>query len=190
MKNNSLWLALSLIALGVIILIGVGNLALTLIFAVTLLLPGVGLWYVYQTGQKATAPLAIPAMIIGGTGVILMFQSLTGYWESWAYAWTLYAVFFGYGLMLMGKRLEEPAIIQMGRLFTLIGGVSFAVLGSVFILFTTPLIRYVLAFAALVAGGYLLWKTQEDRQISAKAKRTMPEIVQQIPIELDDEEAA
>ena len=36
-----------------------------------------------------TPPLAIPASIVGGIGLLLFFQNITGYWDSWAYAWTL-----------------------------------------------------------------------------------------------------
>ncbi len=45
--------------------------------------------------------IAVPGMVISGTGLILYYQNTTGDWASWAYAWSLYPVFVGLGLILM-----------------------------------------------------------------------------------------
>ncbi len=44
----------------------------------------------------------IPASLLGGIGGLLYYQTLTGDWESWAYAWTLIPGFVGVGLLLFG----------------------------------------------------------------------------------------
>jgi membrane-bound ClpP family serine protease len=46
---------------------------------------------------KSAAWLAIPGSIIIVTGLILLAQNLTGYWESWSYAWTLIVIAVGLG---------------------------------------------------------------------------------------------
>ncbi|MCL4871369.1 MAG: hypothetical protein KJ063_20615 [Anaerolineae bacterium] len=45
-------------------------------------------------------PLAIPGMVLGGIGLLLYYQNLTGNWASWAYAWTLIPGFVGLGILL------------------------------------------------------------------------------------------
>lgn len=47
------------------------------------------------------APLAIPGAILTGLGGLLYYQSLSGHWSSWAYAWTLIPGFVGVGVALM-----------------------------------------------------------------------------------------
>src|SRR5574339_229943 len=54
-------------------------------------------------GGKGTAAFAIPGSIVGGIGLILLFQNLTGHWESMSYFWTLIIVFVGMGIYLMGR---------------------------------------------------------------------------------------
>jgi hypothetical protein len=74
-----------------LIVVGVG--AVLLVAAVLYRVPG----------------LAIPGSIVGGIGCLLFFQNLTGYWESWAYAWTLIPGFVGVGIILNGLLSREPA---------------------------------------------------------------------------------
>lgn len=77
-----------------------------------------------------TPGLAIPACVIGGTGVMLYWQNLTGNWASWAFTWTLYPGFVGLGMMLMavlggkGKGASREGmrlIIVSAGLFLLFG---------------------------------------------------------------------
>ena len=49
----------------------------------------------------AQPPLAILGSIVGGIGLLLYYQNVTGNWESWAYAWTLIPGFVGLGIFLM-----------------------------------------------------------------------------------------
>lgn len=74
-----------------LIVVGVG--AVLLVAAVVTRVPG----------------LAIPGSIVGGIGCLLFFQNLTGYWDSWAYAWTLLPGFVGVGIILNGLLSGEPA---------------------------------------------------------------------------------
>lgn len=137
--------AFGLIGLGFLLLFGVSSL-----WPLFILLPGLGVLAIYYyTDHPAAAALAIPGMLIAGTGALLLFQSLTGYWESWAYAWTLYGVFLGAGMVLMGQRTDDPNLIMVGRWFTAIGGMSFLALGGFFIIMTSSVSRLVLG-----AGGF------------------------------------
>ncbi|MBK9925236.1 MAG: hypothetical protein IPP66_08075 [Anaerolineales bacterium] len=46
-------------------------------------------------GGKQTAALAIPGSIIGGVGLVLLFQNITQHWESMSYFWTWIIMFVG-----------------------------------------------------------------------------------------------
>ena len=117
-------IAIGLIALGVVF--GAGVSAFWPLFV---LIPGLIFLAVAARGGRATAPFAIPGMIISGTGLLLLAQNLTGYWDSWSYAWTLYSVFLGMGLAMMGRLLGDQAFEVLGRVLILVGSVAFVVLG-------------------------------------------------------------
>ena len=53
-------------------------------------------------GGKGSAAFAIPGSIIGGIGLMLLFQNITHHWESMSYFWTLIIMFVGAGIYIMG----------------------------------------------------------------------------------------
>lgn len=86
-------------------------------------------------GGKSAGPLAIPGSIITMIGAILLFQNLFGYWESWAYAWTLILTAVGIGLIIYGRwsdrvgaRQSGSAIIKLSLLLLIIFGAFFELL--------------------------------------------------------------
>jgi hypothetical protein len=75
--------------------------------------------------------MLVPAAIVGGVGGLLYWQSITGRWETWAYAWTLIPGFVGVGVFF--SRLIEGRIRQAfteGGQAILISIVLFAVFGT------------------------------------------------------------
>lgn len=84
-------------------------------------------------GLLVGAPgMAIPACIVGGIGLLLYWQNLTGDWESWAYAWTLIPGFVGVGIIVAGLfgegRLRDA--LSGGLWLILISLVMFAIFAS------------------------------------------------------------
>lgn len=84
-------------------------------------------------GLLVGAPgMAVPASIVGGIGLILYWQNLTGNWESWAYIWTLIPGFVGVGTILTGLlgggRLRES--LEGGAWLIFISLVMFSIFGS------------------------------------------------------------
>lgn len=75
--------------------------------------------------------MAIPASIIGGIGGLLYYQSLSGNWGSWAYAWTLILGFIGVGIFLHGllSGRVRHGVVEGGRLI-LISAVAFTIFGA------------------------------------------------------------
>ena len=75
--------------------------------------------------------MLVPAAIVGGIGGLLYWQSVTGRWGTWAYAWTLIPGFVGVGVFF--SRLIEgrprQAITEGGQAI-LVSMVLFAVFGS------------------------------------------------------------
>ncbi len=120
-NNDRIFPAIGLILIGVLFLMDVG-----MLWPMFVLVPGlVMLWIAMSGGKAGAASMSIPGMITTGTGALLFVQNITGYWNSWSYAWTLYAVFFGMGLMLMGQKFEEPGLHNVGRWFARVGMIGF-----------------------------------------------------------------
>ncbi|MFP4320970.1 MAG: hypothetical protein ACLFTK_00805 [Anaerolineales bacterium] len=144
--------AIGLIALGLMLVIPLGQL-----WPLFVVLPGLAIlagFYAWPT--KLAAPLALIGTVTTGTGLILLFQSLTGYWESWIYIWTLYGVFVGGGLVMVADRLEEPQLHQIGRVMTQVSFVVFLLFGGVVTLLQVALSRLLVMVLLVGAGAYLL----------------------------------
>lgn len=183
-------MAFGFLALGVLLLIGLSKL-----WPLFIILPGLGFMAVYGSGHKAAAPMAIPGMLITGTGGILLFQSITGYWESWIYAWLLYGVFLGIGLRLMGERLEERDLAQVGRVMAYLSGLAFLGLGFFVILITSPVFQTMLMLALFAAGAYLLFSRDHNEKVLTmrKAKNSDPvveENVRRVKVQIERDEVA
>lgn len=134
------------------ILIGLGT-----IFLISSLLPGFSFWSLWPffiivpgglmllpalRGDRQTAGLAVPGTIITGTGVILLYQNITGHWGSWLYVWTLYPAFLGFGLWLTGRNNNDPEAKRTGKKFMTGGIGAFILLALLF---------------GLCSGGFSWW---------------------------------
>ena len=113
--------ALIFISLGVLLWLGTD-----LLWPMFILVPGLILMGIAYSGGKCAAPFAIPGMLVLGSGALLFFQNLFDYWNSWSYAWTLYGVFLGMGLVIMGQRTESDGLQQIGRAFIKVSLILFA----------------------------------------------------------------
>jgi hypothetical protein len=71
---------------------------------------------------KSGAPLAVPGSIVTMVGLLLFYQSLTGHWESWAYAWALiFPTAVGTGLAITGMWANEPQTTKVGAVMATVG---------------------------------------------------------------------
>ncbi|NDJ78581.1 MAG: hypothetical protein GYB65_20205 [Chloroflexi bacterium] len=123
--------AILLIAVGVMALMGI-----ELLWPLFIIVPGLFILSLVWVVRGPAAVLAIPGCIITGTGLLLFAQNLTGYWESWSYAWTLYGVFIGMGFVIMGQRWNQKSFENLGQMFIKVSVVlfiGFAVLMEVII---------------------------------------------------------
>jgi hypothetical protein len=114
----------------------------------------------WQTEEANRIRLIFPGLIILGTGLMLQYQLLTEHWHSWTYAWTLYAVFFGLGLIYQGRKLDVKADTRTGRLMVVGGGAAFALLWVLFetVIFSGTyqgIMSYLLS--GLLIGSGVVW---------------------------------
>lgn len=169
----------SYVAAGVLlVLIGVGLLvfqtvpelqkllALRDTWPLTVIGVGVGLLIL---GLLINAPgMAIPAMIVGGIGGILLWQDITDRWESWSYMWTLIPGFVGVGIMLSrlisGEGVSQA--VRSGLGLITISVVLFAVFGAFFgaFIFKEPFWPVVLIVLGLVLVGVSWWRSAPQDQ--------------------------
>lgn len=97
-----------------------------------IILPGVAFLAAAWMGGKNMTGLAIPGAIITGTGVMIGVMESTRHWEAWAYAWALYPVFVGLGLLFMGSRTGSAENTRAGRAAVRWGLVVFVILAALF----------------------------------------------------------
>ncbi len=83
-------------------------------------------------GGRQVSGLAIPGTIIAGIGLLLLYQSLTSHWESWAYSWALIVVFVGLGIFIMGAYAGDEARRRAGVQVMKVGAILFVVFGAFF----------------------------------------------------------
>jgi hypothetical protein len=71
-------------------------------FSWTLILVGVAWFLLLMAIVLPAAGMAVPASVVGGIGLLMYWQNVTGNWESWSYAWALIPGFVGVGILLQG----------------------------------------------------------------------------------------
>jgi hypothetical protein len=109
------------------------------------ILPGVVLLAVALSGTGAIAALIFPGAVLTTVGLVLLYQRLTGHWESWAYAWTLVVpTSIGIAMMIYGVREGK---IRTGR-----RGVMTAGIGLVLFLVLLVLFEFVLNISGRFSG--------------------------------------
>jgi hypothetical protein len=112
-------------------------------------------------GGKSMAGLAIPGSIIGGIGLLMLVQSLTGYWESWAYGWTVILILVGLGVFIMGVYTEDEHRRHAGMRVMRVGAIMFIIFGGFFeMIFSISrpygIQQYVFPVLLILLGVYLV----------------------------------
>jgi hypothetical protein len=132
-RFNSL-IGAGLIGLGILFLLGeIIDIRLGIfLWPFFIIVPGLVFFYFMVQGGKKAAALAIPGSIITATGLLLLYQSVTNHWESWAYAWALIIpTSLGIGFYISGIWGENEAMRQTGQGFIKVGLIML-VLGGMF----------------------------------------------------------
>lgn len=136
MRRSSILAGLILIAVGVIFLLiplfpnisdflDISQFWPLIIFSIGIL---------FLVGALLGSPgLAIPAAVIGGTGLMMYVQLINDAWGSWIYSWALIPVFVGTGIILK-KAIEGDLLsgIRSGSRPIAVGLIIFLILGAIF----------------------------------------------------------
>jgi len=109
------------------------------------------------SGGKQAAGFAIPGSIISGIGLILLFQSLTGHWESMSYFWALIIMFIGTGIYIMGWYAGDETQKRSGFGVMKVGFILFIIFGAIFeILIFSSFNNLVFPVLLILLGVYLV----------------------------------
>jgi hypothetical protein len=116
-----------------------------------------GLFFIamFTTGKNG-APLAVPGTIVGGIGLVLLFQTLSNHWESMSYFWTLIILFVGLGIYIMGWYGEEPGQRSAGLRLMKIGFILFVIFGTFFEMIFSSFNNMVFPVLLILVGAYLV----------------------------------
>lgn len=105
---------------------------------------------------KSGAGFAVPATIITGIGLVLLYESLTDNWETMSYFWTFIVIFVGLGIYIMGwygqdadQRKSGAGVMKVGFILLIIFGTIFETIFSSFDNLLFPILLILL-------GGYLV----------------------------------
>jgi len=112
---------------------------------------GVGLLFFIAmlVAGKAGGLLAIPGSINVTIGLILLFNKTFGFWETWAYAWTLIIFAAGVGISIFGRYTRQEKVSQSGGVVARVGLVLFVIFAIFFELF--------IGISGLFVGKSILW---------------------------------
>ncbi len=127
---------------------------------------GVIFYVVMFAGGKGAAGFAIPATIITMIGLILLFQNLTGQWETWSYAWALIVFAVGLGIYIMGLYTGKDADKKGGKVVMRVGLILFLVFGTIMELIFANFMRrdvmkYVFPAIMILLGVFLIFRRRK-----------------------------
>jgi hypothetical protein len=107
-------------------------------------------------GGRSTAGLAVPGSIVGGIGLVLLIQNITGHWESMAYFWTLIILFVGVGIYIMGWYSENDGQKKSGASVMRVGFILFVIFGALFESIFSSFSSLLFPILLILLGGYLV----------------------------------
>lgn len=159
-----------LVLIGVLLLVFQTVPELQKILAITdtwpLIVIGVGMGLLVFALLINAPGMAVPAMIVGGIGGILLWQNITDRWESWSYMWALIPGFVGVGIVLSGLISGEgiSEAVRSGIRLITISVVLFAIFGAFFgaFVFREPYWPFVLIILGLVLIVVSWWRSGQQ----------------------------
>ncbi len=107
-------------------------------------------------GGKQTAGFAIPGSIVGGIGLVLLFQNITNHWESMSYFWTLIIMFVGAGIYIMGWYGGDANQKKSGLGVMKVGLILFIIFGAFFELIFSSFNNLLFPILLILLGAYLI----------------------------------
>lgn len=120
-------------------------------------------------GGKQTAGFAVPGSIVGGIGLVLLFQNITGHWESMSYFWTFIIIFVGLGIYIMGwyggdagQKKSGVGVMKVGVILFIIFGTFFEMIFSSFSNLLFPILLILLGAYLILSRSGLFGRKKDD----------------------------
>lgn len=107
-------------------------------------------------GGRQAAAFAIPGSIVAGIGLVLLFQNMTGHWESMSYFWTLIIMFVGLGIYIMGRYGGNEDQKASGARVMKVGFILFIIFGAFFEMIFSSFGNMIFPILLILLGGYLV----------------------------------
>ena len=169
MNRRNQGLGIALILIGVLVIVGrsfgIGDGG----WPIIIVLVGVGLLVAGFVGPERTSRVVVAGSTVTTVGLILFVQNLTGYFQSWAYAWGLVVAGLGLGTFLHAAIRHEAERERSGLRLVRGGLLAFAVLGLFFELFifgnlgNAWLFRWALPLVLILVGAFLFLRNGRTR---------------------------
>lgn len=178
-KENDYVIALSLMGVGLLfVLTQLFKIdIMDLLWPLFVVGPGAVLvyWAAQARGDDWLVWMHIPGMITLGTGLLLLYQNLTGHWESWIYAWSLYGVFLGIAFVEIAKSCPQAEELGfLGRGFIRWSLIVFVAMGGfVELIVANGAERRLILALLFIAGGIYFITREEDLPAKSKPKREL-----------------
>jgi hypothetical protein len=142
------------ILLGILVLVGSILPPGSRLVSWPLIVVGVGAAFLLFGFGTSAAGLVIPGAIVSGIGCLLYVQHLTGWWHTWAFAWTLIPGFTGLGLLALDGLLGgRPPVRTASRILLISSAALFLVFAAAF---SRQEWSWILLGVALVSAGVVL----------------------------------
>jgi len=107
-------------------------------------------------GGKSASGFAIPGSIVGGIGLVLLYQNLANHWESMAYFWTFIIFFVGAGIYIMGWYGGDASQKKSGTGVMKVGLILFVVFGTFFEMIFSSFNNLLFPILLILFGAYLI----------------------------------
>ena len=107
-------------------------------------------------GGKGAAGFAIPGSIVGGIGLVLLYQNLTQRWESMSYFWTFVIFFVGAGIYIMGWYTGDASQKKSGTGVMKVGLILFVIFGAFFELIFSSFNNLLFPILLILLGAYMI----------------------------------
>lgn len=108
-------------------------------------------------GGRSASGFAIPGSIVGGIGLVLLYQNLANHWESMAYFWTFIIFFVGAGIYIMGWYGGDAAQKKSGTGVMKVGLILFVVFGTFFEMIFSSFNNLLFPILLILFGAYLIF---------------------------------
>ena len=136
-KNGNIVVAtlgLMLIGLGLLFLLAqvLGFSLVGYVWPLFIVVPGLLCFAGLIAGGRRAAGLAVPGALLTTLGGILLLQSLTGYYESWAYVWPLLPAAVGAGIAIIGLLHGNRTTLLVGVVLVVVNLLIFLVAGTLY----------------------------------------------------------